>query len=96
MSQFDKPRILTDSEANVIRGKCLIGAATPRELMQLIGHFDLIEHKSRMAIETLSGCFPDKLYVFGAHGERWSEVPPDPHEYDDYETINFKELLGEE
>lgn len=44
---FQKPRILTDSEANTIRGKCLVAAASPQELMELIGHFDLVIDKLR-------------------------------------------------
>jgi hypothetical protein len=85
---FQKPRILSDSESNLIRGKCLVGAATPEELMQLIGHFDLVEHGLRMALETLSGCMPDVIYVTD---DKWSDQEP---EEEGYETINFKELLG--
>jgi hypothetical protein len=90
---FQKPRILTDSEVNTIRGKCLVAAATPEELMLMIGHFDLVDHKLRAALETLSGCFPNKLYVYGAYGEMWSADEPDTVEY---EEIDFKEILGEE
>ena len=39
---FQKPRILVGSEINMIRGKCLVGSATPVELMQAFGHFDLV------------------------------------------------------
>ncbi len=90
---FQKPRILTESEANTIRGKCLVAKATPQELMQLIGHFDLLVDKYRGALETLAGCLPPKIYVYGAYGERWSEGEPDT---DEYEEVSFKELLGEE
>ncbi len=31
---FEKPRILTDSEANTIRGKMLVGHATPNEQLR--------------------------------------------------------------
>ena len=91
--KFQKPRILTEREENLIRGKCLIAKATNVELMQLIGHFDLIIDKYRNAIETLSGCLPDPIYVYGAYGERWSEGEPDT---DEYEEVSFEELLGEE
>ncbi len=91
---FQKPRILTDSEANTIRGKCLVAKATAEELMQLIGHFDLVEMKLRGALETLSGCLPPKIYIYGAYGELWSAVQPGP-EIDEFEEIDFKEVLGE-
>lgn len=91
---FQKPRILTDQKANIIRGKCLVGAASPEELMQLIGHFDLVEMKLRGALETLSGCLPDKMYVYGSYGEKWSEVELD-HEVEEVEIVDFKELLDQ-
>ena len=50
---FQKPRILTDSESNLIRGKMLVGAATKEEQLQLVGHFDLVEMKLRGALEDL-------------------------------------------
>ncbi len=90
---LQKPRILTESEANTIRGKCLVAKATNVELMQLIGHFDLLIDKYRGALETLSGCLPDPIYVYGAYGDRWSEGEPDS---DEYEEISLKEILGEE
>ena len=40
---FQKPRLLTEAELNTIRGKCLVAAATPEELMQAFGHYDTIE-----------------------------------------------------
>jgi hypothetical protein len=92
---FRKPRILTDSEANTIRGKCLVGAASPQELMQLIGHFDLLTDKLATALETLAGCLPSKVYVYGAYGEVWSADEPTKAITDEYEVIDFKELLGE-
>ena len=56
---FQKPRILTDNESNRIRGKCLVAKATAEELMQLIGHFDLLvdelETALESAIETIHG-----------------------------------------
>src|SRR5579863_7588796 len=62
---FEKPRILTDSEANTIRGKCLMVGhprlgPTAAEVMLLIGHFDLVDMKLRSALETLSSCMPPK------------------------------------
>jgi len=92
---FQKPRILTDSEANTIRGKCLVAAASPQELMQLIGHFDLLTDKLHGALQTLAGCLPPKVYVYGAYGERWTGDEPTPAITDEYEVIDFKELLGE-
>lgn len=98
---FQKPRILTDSEANTIRGKCLM-VDHPRlgpsasEVMQLIGHFDLLIDKYRSALETLSGCLPEKMYVYGAYGELWRDTEPDTDITDEYEVVDFKELLGEE
>lgn len=88
---FQPPRILTDSEQNTIRGKCLVGHATPEEVMSLISHFDLMDMRLRGALSTLSGCLPDTVYVYGKAGERWSEEQPDDE--DDFETINFGELL---
>jgi hypothetical protein len=88
--KFEKPRILTDSEINTIRGKCLVGAATPSELMQAFGHFDLKEMELRSALGTLSRCFPAKVYVFGAYGENWSDSRPDT---DEFEVVDFGKLL---
>lgn len=92
---FERPRILTDSEENTIRGKCLVAHATPEELMQLIGHFDLVNDKLRGALETLSGCLPPKVYVYGAYGENWSADEPGPELTDEFEVVDFKEVLGE-
>jgi hypothetical protein len=96
---WQKPRILTDSEANIIRGKCLMNdhpklRPSASEVMQLIGHLDLIEQKLRGALESLSGCMPPKIYIIGPYGERWTDQ--EPEDGSDFEEINFKELLGEE
>lgn len=91
---FQKLRILTDNEANYIRGKCLVAKATAEELMQLIGHFDLLTGKYRSALETLAGCLPEKMYVFGDEGQYWTG--DESRTTEEYETIDFKELLGEE
>ena len=65
---FEKPRILTNSEAITLRGKCLVGHASPAEQMQLIGHFDLLVYKYVSALQSLSGCLPDKVAIYGAYG----------------------------
>lgn len=95
---FQKPRILSNSEENTIRGKCLVNdhptlRPSASEVMQLIGHLDLLVDKYREALETLSGCMPDKMYVYGASGDQWSADEPST---DEYEVVDFKELLGEE
>lgn len=92
MAGFQRPRILSDRELNVIRGKCLLARASNVELMQMIGHFDLVEQKLRAALETLAGCLPSKVYVSGAYGDQWSDTKPDRSV--EYEVIDFKELLG--
>lgn len=89
---FQKPRILTDSEQNYIRGKCLVAKATAEELMQLIGHFDLRVDKLEGALRTLQGCLPDPIFVYGASGERWSADEPAT---DEFEEVSFTELLGD-
>ncbi len=43
-----------------------------------------LEH-AREIIESLSGCHPDIIYVYGAYGENWSTNPIS----DEYETIDF-------
>jgi len=47
------------------------------------------------ALRSLQGCMADKIYIFGAYGDQWSECEPDPHEIDEYEVIDFRELLAE-
>lgn len=64
--------------------------------MQLIGHFDLLTDKLSGALETLAGCLPPKMYVYGAYGEIWSAEEPTNAITDEYELIDFKELLGED
>jgi hypothetical protein len=86
---FEKPRILTESELNTIRGKALAGHARPSDLMLAFGHFDLILEE----LQKLRGCFPDKIYIFGAYGECWSEREPDQDV--EYEEIDLKALLGD-
>ncbi len=94
---FEKPRILTDSEANVIRGKCLMNdhptmRPTAAEVMLLISHFDLVEQRMRSALSALSGCLPNRVFIYGAYGERWSDSEPST---DEFEIVDFKEALGE-
>lgn len=42
-AKFKKPELLTERDINTIRGKAIVGHATPQELMQIFGHYDLIE-----------------------------------------------------
>jgi len=86
---FQKPRILSDSESNIIRGKCLVGHATREEIMQLISHFDLVDMRLRGALETLASCMPDEVFVMDG---KWSNMEPTDNP-DEYETINFSEIL---
>lgn len=45
MAKFAKPRLLSEREINVIRGKAIVGRATPAELMSVFAHWDLMEAK---------------------------------------------------
>lgn len=47
--KFSKPRLLSEKEINIIRGKALVGHATPQELMQVFDHWDLTEAKMTWA-----------------------------------------------
>ena len=40
---FARPKLLTDKQISTIRGKAIVGHATPAELMSVFGHYDLIE-----------------------------------------------------
>ena len=42
---FQKPRLMSTKELNIIRGKAIVGHATPEELMQVFGHLDTLESK---------------------------------------------------
>lgn len=42
---WSKPKLLTEQELNIIRGKALVGHASPDEILQVFGHYDLIEMK---------------------------------------------------
>ena len=83
---FETPRMLTQSELDTIRGKALVGHATPSELMLAFGHFDLVLTE----LQKLRGCFPDKIYIYG---DAWSESEPD---YGiEYDELDLKALLGD-
>ena len=43
MSKFEKPKLLTERELNIIRGKASVGKASPSEMLQVFAHYDLIE-----------------------------------------------------
>ena len=87
---FEKPRILKQAELNTIRGKALVGHANPSELMLAFGHFDLV----LMEIQKLRSCLPDRIFIFGAYGERWSADEPGPDV--EFDEVDLKLLLGEE
>ena len=42
--KFEKPRLMSDREVNILRGKALVGAMDQRDQMRLCGHLNLIEH----------------------------------------------------
>jgi hypothetical protein len=43
--KFKPIRLLSEREINIIRGKAIVGQASPQELMQVFGHWDLIEQR---------------------------------------------------
>lgn len=45
MTDFKNPKLLTEKELNIIRGKAIVGKASPAELMAAFSHWDLIEAK---------------------------------------------------
>jgi len=49
--------------------------------------------KLRGALETLAGCLPDRIFVYGECGEKWTDFEDLAGE--DAEVIDFKEILGE-
>lgn len=61
VKQNSLKRYLKEKEINIIRGKCLVGKATSRELMSVFEHWDLIE----MELEKL-----DYDDFFGTEGWR--------------------------
>ena len=87
--RFEPPRILTESELNTIRGKALVGHAAPAELMLAFGHFDLVLNE----LQKLRGCFPDKIFIFGAYGDQWSA--DEPGQDIEYDEVDLKALLGD-
>jgi len=56
-------KFLTDKELNTIRGKALVGAATPKEIGEVFGHLDKLE----MTLDEL-----DQQDALGAEGWRHS------------------------
>ncbi len=67
--------------------------ATSSELAVLsVRHSRLRQDRDRLrdALVSLSGCMPDRIYIYG-DGERWATQEPEQSEY---ETIDFAELLG--
>lgn len=42
---FKQPKLLTEKEIYTIRGKAIVGAASPAELMSVFSHYDIIEQK---------------------------------------------------
>ena len=72
MPKFEKPRFLTDREINMIRGKSLVGKATPRELMLVFGHLDKIE----MWLDQIQ-CDDDGNEPFGTEGWRHAAGVPE-------------------
>ena len=43
--KFKEPKLLTEEEIYTIRGKAIVGHATPAELMSVFLHYDIIEQK---------------------------------------------------
>ena len=43
--KFKEPKLLTEKEIYTIRGKAIVGHATPQELMSVFAHYDIIEQK---------------------------------------------------
>lgn len=86
---FEKPRLLTESELNTIRGKALVGHASPSELMLAFGHYDLV----LLELAKLRDCLPDKVYTFGVYGEQLATEQPGPGI--EYDEIDLRKLLGD-
>lgn len=42
---FKQPKLLTEKEIYTIRGKTIVGHASPTELMSVFSHYDIIEQK---------------------------------------------------
>lgn len=42
--KFEPPCLLTEREMNTIRGKAIVGHASPQEITQIFGHYDILEH----------------------------------------------------
>ena len=68
MSKWSKPRILSEKELNIIRGKAIVGHATPKEILSVFGHYELLELK----LDELDG-----EDTFGTEGWRHSLLGED-------------------
>jgi len=42
---YTPPKLLSDRELNIIRGKAIVGHASSEELMAAFGHIDMLEAK---------------------------------------------------
>jgi len=49
---------------------------------------------ARMHLETLQGCLPKRMYIYGAYGEMWSDWQPDPHQVEEYEIVDFESAIS--
>jgi hypothetical protein len=45
MEKFERPRLLSESELNTIRGKSIVGKASTVEIAKVFGHIDSLEMK---------------------------------------------------
>jgi hypothetical protein len=61
-------KLLTSSTLNTIRGKALVGAATPDDILSVFGHLDVLEQKLDDA---------DNNDTFGTEGWRHHFGHPD-------------------
>mgnify|MGYP001577234580 CR=1 FL=1 len=67
MATFKKPKLLTQQELNIIRGKASVGKASPSEILSVFGHYDIMEMKMDEA---------DSDDFFGSEGWRhWFGLP---------------------
>ena len=64
---FKQPKLLTEKEIYTIRGKAIVGHATPAELMSVFSHYDIIEQKLDES---------DEDDTFGTEGWRHRFGPP--------------------
>jgi hypothetical protein len=62
---FRKPKLLTEKEIYTIRGKAIVGAASPAELMSVFSHYDIIEQKLDKSDEDDIFCTEGWRHYFG-------------------------------